>query len=65
MRAITINPALQIGIADKCGSIEKGKKADMVILNLDPRTVSPEELTTIKVEKTWFEGRVVFDSTAV
>ena len=36
LKAITINPAKQIGIADRVGSIETGKDADLVITNGDP-----------------------------
>ena len=31
MQAITINPAKHIGIADRVGSIEVGKDADLVL----------------------------------
>ncbi|MCH6233037.1 amidohydrolase family protein [Cognataquiflexum rubidum] len=36
---ITINPAKQLGIADKVGSIEEGKQADLVIFNDHPLSV--------------------------
>ena len=36
LKAITINPARQIGIADRVGSLEVGKDADIVITNGDP-----------------------------
>ena len=32
LRAITINPAEHIGIADRVGSLEEGKDADIVIM---------------------------------
>ncbi len=35
-RAITINPATQTGIADRVGSLEKGKDGDLVIWSKDP-----------------------------
>ena len=35
-RAITINPAESIGIADRVGSLEPGKDADVVIWTADP-----------------------------
>ena len=37
-RAITINPALQTGIADRVGSLEAGKDGDVVIWDEDPIT---------------------------
>lgn len=36
---ITINPARQLGIADKVGSIEEGKQGDLVIFNEHPLSV--------------------------
>ncbi len=36
LRAITINPAEHIGIADRVGSIEEGKDADLVIMERTP-----------------------------
>ena len=36
LKAITINPAKQIGIADRVGSIEVGKDGDIVITDGDP-----------------------------
>ncbi len=37
-RAITINPATHMGIADRVGSLEVGKDADVVIWTADPLT---------------------------
>ena len=42
-RAITINPATQIGIADRVGSLEAGKDGDVVIWTADPMTVVGSE----------------------
>ena len=47
-KAITINPAQQIGIADRVGSLETGKDADVVIWNADPLIyVGAHPVTTI------------------
>ncbi len=47
-KAITINPAESIGIADRVGSLEVGKDADIVIWTADPlTTVSAEAYMTI------------------
>ena len=53
LRAITINPAEHIGIADRVGSIEVGKDADIVITD-----GCPFEISTI-VEKVIIDGKVV------
>ena len=52
---VTINPALQLGIADKVGSIEKGKDADLVIYDRHPLSMYAV------VQKTLVDGEVVFD----
>jgi imidazolonepropionase-like amidohydrolase len=36
LKAVTLNPARLLGIADKVGSIEPGKDADLVLFNGDP-----------------------------
>ena len=41
-RAITINPAEHIGVADRVGSLEVGKDADVVITNGCPFEVMTE-----------------------
>ena len=39
------------------GSLEKGKVADMVILNRNPLKLDPRELRSLKVEKLFLQGR--------
>lgn len=38
------------------GSLEAGKVADMVILNQDPLSMSPQDLRSLKVEKLYLSG---------
>jgi len=45
---------------DIVGTLEKGKRADMVVLSHDPRAVLPEELLNIKVLNTIIAGEVVY-----
>jgi imidazolonepropionase-like amidohydrolase len=52
---VTINPAIQLGIADRVGSIEVGKDADLVIWENFPLSAYARTLTTI------VDGRIVFD----
>ena len=47
---------------DKAGTLEKGKRADLVILSADPRKVEPEEIRNIKVLTTIIDGEVVYQS---
>jgi imidazolonepropionase-like amidohydrolase len=39
LRALTINPARLMGVADRIGSIEPGKDADLAIWSGDPLDV--------------------------
>ena len=56
LRAITIAPARQLGLADRIGSLEPGKDADRVVLDGDPLA------TRTRVLETWVEGRRVYDA---
>ena len=54
-RAITINPAIALGIADRVGSLEAGKDADIVIWSADPiTTLGAAACVTI------IDGKVVY-----
>jgi imidazolonepropionase-like amidohydrolase len=54
LRAVTINPARTIGIADRIGSLEVGKDADLVIKKgslFDPRN---------PIDRVYINGNLVF-----
>ena len=54
-KAITINPAVALGVADRVGSLEPGKDADIVIWTADPiTTVAAAACVTI------IDGKVVY-----
>jgi imidazolonepropionase-like amidohydrolase len=53
---ITYNPAKAMGIADKTGSLEAGKMADVVLWNGDPLSVYS------RPEKVWIDGALMFDA---
>ena len=56
-KAITINPAESIGIADRVGSLEAGKDGDVVIWAANPLTeVSAEAAVTV------VDGRIVYSA---
>jgi predicted amidohydrolase YtcJ len=42
------------------GTLETGKRADLVVLSADPRKVDPAKIRHIEVLKTIIDGRVVF-----
>ena len=54
-RAITVNPATQIGIGDRVGTLETGKDGDVVIWQADPlKTVGASAYVTV------VDGKVVY-----
>ncbi len=55
LKLVTINPAIQLGIDKRVGSIEVGKDADLVIYNHDPLSAYAV------VQKTLIDGHVYFD----
>jgi predicted amidohydrolase YtcJ len=57
LRAMTINPAYQLGMSDKIGSIEVGKFADLQIINKNPYTVEASDLDTIETIQVFVNGR--------
>jgi len=57
LAAITKTPAEILGVADRVGSLEKGKDADFVALSGDPLDV------TSRVERVVVNGRTAFDRT--
>jgi imidazolonepropionase-like amidohydrolase len=55
IKFVTINPAMQLHVEDRVGSLEIGKDADFSIWNGSP--LSPYS----HCEQTWIEGRKYFD----
>ncbi len=55
LKAVTLTPAQMLGVADRVGSIEPGKDADLVLWDGDPL-----ELTS-RVVWTMVEGQVVYE----
>src|SRR4029079_18789585 len=55
LKMITWNPAAQLGIQDRVGSIEVGKDADLAIWNGHPFSVYS------RVDTTFIDGDVYFD----
>jgi imidazolonepropionase-like amidohydrolase len=55
LKMVTLNPAIQLGIDKRVGSIDVGKDADLAIYNRDPLS------DYAVVQKTLIDGRVYFD----
>jgi N-acetylglucosamine-6-phosphate deacetylase len=54
LKFVTLNPAIQLGIAERVGSLEKDKDADFVIWNGGPLS------SMTRAEATWIDGREYF-----
>ena len=55
LKLVTLNPAIQLGIDKRVGTIDVGKDADLAIYNHDPLSAYAV------VQKTLIDGRVYFD----
>lgn len=55
IRWITLNPAISLGIADRTGSLEPGKMADLVLWSTDPFSVYAV------AEKVYIDGVLLID----
>ena len=55
IRWITINPARALGIEDEVGSLEEGKRADVVVWSGDPFSIYSE------AERVFLDGALVYD----
>lgn len=58
LRAVTIDAAWQVFMDDKVGSIEPGKRADLVVLSDNPLTAG--DVRSIKVDRTVIDGATVY-----
>ena len=56
LKAITINPAIICGVADRVGSLEAGKDADIAIFDGNPMEIATKTLYTI------IDGNIVYDA---
>ncbi|MFQ5845331.1 MAG: amidohydrolase, partial [Planctomycetota bacterium] len=54
LRFVTLNAAVQLGIDDRVGSLERGKDADFALWSGDPLS------TFSRCESTWVDGREYF-----
>jgi predicted amidohydrolase YtcJ len=61
IEAYTMGGARMLGIADEIGSIEVGKKADLILLDQNLFEIDAEAIPKTKVLGTMFDGRIVHD----
>jgi predicted amidohydrolase YtcJ len=62
IKLFTINGAKFAFEEDEKGSIETGKRADLVILSEDPCSVAPEKIGKISIEMTLVDGKIAFSN---
>jgi predicted amidohydrolase YtcJ len=60
LKAQTINAALQYGEQASKGSLEVGKRADMVVLDKNPLKVEPMAIKDVKVVETIKDGKSIY-----
>lgn len=61
IEAYTLGGARMLGIEDQIGSIEVGKKADLIVIDRDLFAIDPEDIPQAQVLATMWNGRVVHD----
>lgn len=62
LKAVTTSAAYQYFEEEEKGTLEKGKKADFVILSKNPLQCSIDELLDIKILSTFKEGKKIWES---
>ncbi len=56
----TVHGARSGGLEHEAGTLEAGKRADLVVLNTDPTALAPEALDGLRVERTVCGGSDVY-----
>ena len=56
LEAYTLGAARAAGLERDCGSLEAGKRADLLVLSDDPLACAPSEIASIRVLETWARG---------
>ena len=64
LAAYTINAAKALKQEKTTGSIEVGKRADLVVLGRNPLTTAPDKLAEIPVQTTVFDGAILYQFNA-
>ncbi len=62
IRSVTRNAAWACHSEHEIGSLEPGKLADLVVLEDDPRAVTPTAISDIGISETWMDGNRVFQA---
>jgi predicted amidohydrolase YtcJ len=62
LQIYTMNGARALRLERQTGSIERGKSADIIILDRNLFRVPIEDVSETKVERTYFEGKLVYEA---
>jgi len=65
LRMMTADAAYVLNHEDDLGTLEPGKRADLVVLTADPLLATAEEIQDISVLLTMVDGRVVYEAQAI
>jgi predicted amidohydrolase YtcJ len=57
----TINAAKRLGVDDRFGTIEPGKQADLVVIDLNPFEIAVTDIHNVKVQAVFIGGRRVYE----
>jgi predicted amidohydrolase YtcJ len=60
--AYTRNAARAMNLLDAIGTITPGKRADLILIDRDVLTVTPEEMSSAKVLWTMVAGKIVYQA---
>lgn len=60
IEAVTINSARQYKIENDEGNLEKGKKANFIVISENPFAMEVDKIKNIKVEKTYRQGACIY-----
>ena len=60
-KSFTINGAYAMALDQETGSIERGKQADLVVLDQKLLIINPINIAKVKVVMTFFAGKLVYE----
>ncbi len=61
IKCYTLNAAISCGMQDKVGTLEAGKYADIIVLDTNILTCTPDELFKAAVDKTYMNGKLIYE----
>jgi len=60
LEAYTIHGARAAFVEDELGSVEAGKRADLIVVDRDPFAIDPHELSEVQVLRTLLDGQEMY-----